>query len=131
SDTGQCHCSGASGCGGDAPICLATHFCGCLSASQCTTSGQLCDTVGYTNGACVTNCATGGKCGGNGANPYCDSTNSSPTYGFCLPCLNDQQCSAAGQGPYCTANGCVYCRTSTDCSAPTPYCSTVCVQCVS
>ncbi len=132
-DTGECDCSGNSGCGGNAPKCLANHGCGCVTSADCG-SGLLCDTVRNPNGACVANCTTpAGKCQSNGLAPYCDANSGSATYGLCLACLNDNQCAAVGTAPYCTALGCVSCRTDSDCMGSTPYCGPLgaCVECAS
>jgi hypothetical protein len=132
-NTGTCQCSGASGCGGNAPVCLATSVCGCLNNQQCG-AGLLCDTLEFSSGACVANCASdAGACSPSSAYPFCDQTNSSATFGLCLACLNDQQCVASGQGPYCTAQGCAQCSDNAQCAAldaGTPFCSGICLQCL-
>ncbi|HEY3445788.1 MAG TPA: hypothetical protein VGK67_05450 [Myxococcales bacterium] len=124
-----CHCSADTDCGGGAPVCNTepgVYLCGCKQTSDCPT-GKVCDTFAYPQGTCAAPC-TATSCNPNGAAPYCNLTVGAATYGVCLPCLSNTDCS---QGEFCTATGCVGCRNDADCTDPTkPNCRGQCMGCV-
>jgi hypothetical protein len=126
---GSCTCAGNSGCGGDAPVCIAdAGVCGCNTSADCA-AGTFCDQSSSLFGVCVAPCtAPAGACDPAGANPYCDTD-----AGLCAQCLVDAQCADAGLGSYCVGDACVACTADAQCAAldaGTPYCNGECVQCL-
>jgi hypothetical protein len=122
-----CVCSGNSGCGGDAPVCVSPggtdelfywgSGCGCNGSGQCP-SGETCDT---TNLVCTQSCVGDASvCANNGV---CDTST-----GLCVECNTDADCAGLDGTPYCltSQNTCVQCLSNSDCSSTpsTPTCDT-------
>lgn len=153
-NAGVCHaCASDANCGGTTPACEVWGACGQCSATNgtaCTGGTGVCD---YPSGTCVAcefnsdcsgssptcnttthtckPCATNADCAGNPGGQACQTTGMKA--GSCVICAVDSDCPTMA-APKCdtTANECVACLTSADCSGATPECnsSNLCVGCL-
>jgi hypothetical protein len=129
---GNCQCTDATQCGGDAPVCVPNPafagqdagFCGCVTNADCASQNDLCVQISLSlAGACIPPCSDGGTTCNAGQFEYCDMTS-----GICGPCTDAGQCIGNDGGPVCLTDGRCGCLSSDECS-PAEGCNLSVHQC--